>query len=294
MGNIDLHMHSIISLDGEYEPEELARLCHEHGITIAALTDHNSVRGVNRMIKAGETFGIQVIPAVELDCIYEGLNLHILGYGIDISHPGFSAYEEQLLAEKRVLSEKEMSVLRDIGIYFEKEEVMNLARDGIVVGEMIGEAAIADARNRDNPLIIPYLPGGARSDNPYVNFFWDYCSQGKPAFFPVSYLSFYEAVDLIHEAGGFAVIAHPGQTVKRDEKMIRAMIEYGVKGIEVYSSYHTPDDRAFYRTLADQHGVIKTMGSDYHGKTKPSVYLGKTFGETEETELRSFFQTSPI
>lgn len=285
MSRIDLHMHSVFSLDGEYEPEELIRRCKESGVMTAALTDHNSVRGVKRMMDAGAAMGVRVIPAVELDCSYHGLDLHILGYGIDISLPGFAVNEEDLLNQKRNTSKKEMEILRNMGILFEEEAVMKLARDGIVVGEMIGEAAILDIRNRENPLVTPYLPGGSRSDNPYVNFFWDYCAQGKPAFLPINYMSFYDAVDMIQKAGGIAVIAHPGQTVKRDEGVIEAMVAYGVKGIEVYSSYHTPDERAYYKELSDRYSVIKTMGSDFHGKTKPSVYLGKTYGDEEEEPL---------
>lgn len=292
MSRIDLHMHSIISLDGEYEPEELAVLCKESGISVASLTDHNSVRGVKRMAEAGKKLGIQVVPGVELDCIYGDLNLHLLGYGIDAEHPEFEKNEENLLMQKKNSSRNEMDIIKELGIFFEEEAVMKLARDGIVVGEMIGEAAIADLRNHQNPLIQPYLPGGARSDNPYVNFFWDYFSQGKPAFLPIRYMSFSQAVNLIQEAGGIPVIAHPGQTVKRNEEMIRDMVALGARGLEVYSSYHSPEEVEYYRRLADDLGILKTIGSDFHGKTKPSVYLGKTNGDVDEEELYS--QLSPI
>lgn len=292
MSRIDLHMHSIISLDGEYEPEELAVLCKENGVVVASLTDHNSVRGVKRMAEAGKKMGFQVVPGVELDCIYGDLNLHLLGYGIDVEHPEFEKNEENLLMQKKNASRNEMDIIKELGIFFEEEAVMKLARDGIVVGEMIGEAAIADPRNRQNPLVQPYLPGGARSDNPYVNFFWDYFSQGKPAFLPIRYMSFSQALNLIREAGGIPVIAHPGQTVKGNEEMIREMVSLGVRGLEVYSSYHSLEEVEYYRRLADDLGILKTIGSDFHGKTKPSVYLGKTNGDVDEEELHS--QLSPI
>ena len=86
-----------------------------------------------------------------------------------------------------------MKILKDTGIFFEEEKVLAMSRDGVVVGETIAEAALADDRNSENPLLVPYREGGERSDNPYVNFFWDYCSQGKPAYLPVSYPSFEEA-----------------------------------------------------------------------------------------------------
>ena len=79
MSWLDLHMHSQISLDGEFSPERLAEICHDSGLKVVALSDHNSVRGVERMMTACSRFGIREIPAVELDCIFEGVDLHLLG-----------------------------------------------------------------------------------------------------------------------------------------------------------------------------------------------------------------------
>lgn len=294
MSKIDMHMHSTISLDGEYRPKELARLCMEEGLEVVALSDHNSVRGVLEFQEESARYGIQVIPAIELDCTYEDLNLHLLGYGVDCSDPFFLENENHILEQMRDSSKKQMEIIFEAGILFDEAAVMKLAPDGIVVGEMIGEAAIHDVRNQENPLITPYLPGGSRSDNPYVNFYWDYFSQGKIAFLPIHYPTFYEAVDSIKKAGGFAVIAHPGQTVKKDEDRIRAMHASGACGMEVYSSYHTPEDVAYYRNLADELQMMKTMGSDFHGKTKPSVFLGKTYGEESEAELTQVLRSMKV
>lgn len=85
MAHIDLHLHSSVSLDGELSPRGLVELCSQEGITLAALTDHNAVSGVPEFSWRGAQLGIRVIPGVELDCTAEGLQLHILGYGIDIT-----------------------------------------------------------------------------------------------------------------------------------------------------------------------------------------------------------------
>ena len=85
MSWLDLHMHSEVSLDGEYSPKQLAGLCHEKGLKVAALSDHNSVRGVEEMMVSCARFGIRGIPAVELDCTFDGVDLHLLGYGIPMS-----------------------------------------------------------------------------------------------------------------------------------------------------------------------------------------------------------------
>lgn len=285
MGRIDLHMHSGISLDGEYTPEELAAMCREHQIEVAALADHNSVRGVAAMEEASNALGISVIPAVELDCTCDGLNLHLLGYGIDITDERFRENEQEIDRQSRVASEYMMTALLDMGILFDRGEVMKLARKGIVIGEMIAEAALADERNRAHPQLAPYRPGGERSKNPFVNFYWDFCSQGKPAFYPIRYPSFEDAVNLIRRTGGVPVLAHPAVTVGRREEMLFYMAEAGVEGIEVYSSYHQKGDILYYKNLAEQLNLFQTMGSDFHGKTKPSVKLGGTGGDACEEEL---------
>lgn len=274
MKRIDLHIHSSVSLDGEYTPSRLAALLSGAGLDIVSLTDHNSVRGVAEMSSAAETYGIRVIPGIELDCTLEGIDLHLLGYGINIEDGRFGKLEQHILGQKSKNSRKLMDILHEIGIFFDEEKVLTLSRDGIVVGETVAEAALLDERNRSNPLMEPYYPGGRRSDNPYVNFFWDYCSQGKPAFCPVSYPTFEQAHDLIAAAGGLSVIAHPSVTVGRSEPLIRHMAEYGVTGIEVYSSYHTREDISFYQSLARRLGLLESAGSDFHGKTKPGVIPG--------------------
>lgn len=290
MGFMDLHMHSDISLDGEVPPEKLAELCGRARLNIVSLTDHNSVRGVAQMKKAAKSYGITVINGVELDCICDGVDLHLLGYGIDITDIRYLDIEQNILGQKQQSSSLRMKMLHDMGIQFADGKVMELARGGVVVGEMIAEAALSDARNQSNPLMHPYFPGGSRCDNPCLNFFWDFCAQGKPAFIPVNYISFEEAVKLIRDTGGTAVIAHPGNTVLRDEEMIRYMHNCGVEGIEAYSSYHNSEQTEYYCKLADRLGMIKTMGSDFHGKTKPSVCLGTTPGHEYEMELTNILK----
>ncbi len=285
MSYIDLHMHSDISLDGEYTPAEIAAMCEENHLEIVSLTDHNSIRGIREMKKALSPSGVRMIPGIELDCTYEELDLHVLGYGIDIEDKRYLQIEQDILSQKKASSKKTLEILLELGILFEKEDVLKLAKDGVVVGEMIAEAALADKRNENNPLLAAYRAGGSRSNNPYVNFFWDYCAQGKPAFLPIRYMSFAEAITLITKTGGIPVIAHPVNTVGRDEKIITDMVSQGIVGIESYSSYHSSDDRQYYHTLAKKLGVMETMGSDFHGKNKPSVSLGNTFGDGKEDEL---------
>ena len=276
---VDLPMHSIYSLDGEYSPRELVSLCKQRKLSMAALTDHNCVRGVEEFLKTAETAGIAALSGIEIDCIYDEIDLHLLGYNIDVTDKRYTHLEETVLEQKRSSSQEYLRIFRNMGIHLDVRQMELVSREGIYTGEMIAEVALADMRNQNHPLLEPYRLGGSRSDNPYVNFFWDYCSQGKEAYLPIEYIAFEEALDLISDTGGFAVIAHPSHTVGRCKEAIKYMVSCGVRGLEVFSSYHTMEDIAYYSQIAEELHLLKTAGSDFHGKTKPSVELGKPMAE---------------
>ncbi|MGN1008018.1 MAG: phosphatase, partial [Butyricicoccus sp.] len=147
--------------------------------------------------------------------------------------------------------------------------------NGVVTGELIAEAALDEPYNQRHPLLAPYRPGGARSDNPYLNFYWDYCAPGKPAYVPIRYMHAREAIHLIHACGGVAVLAHPGAGKGCDRALVEQLIGYGLEGIEVHSNYHTAEQTEKYAEIAQANGLLTTCGSDFHGKTKPAISLGK-------------------
>lgn len=274
VNQLDLHMHSNISNDGEYTPSQLMQLCKQHGLKTVALADHNSVRGIGDAQKSADELGIEFIRAIELDCQFEGVNLHLLGYGIDPTVPEFEKNEMDILKKEQEASSKLIHLVQDLGIHLEIEEVLDLAIEGVVTGEMIAEVALEDKRNQNNPLLEPYRKNGKRSDNPYVNFYWDFCSQGKPAYVPIQFLGLNEAIQLIRKARGIAVLAHPGINIGQDQKILESIVSCGIDGMEVYSSYHDENMVAFYNKQAEQFHLLKTIGSDFHGKTKPAIRLG--------------------
>ena len=284
MKNIDLHIHSNISNDGDFSPAELMKMCSKAGIKTAALADHNSVRGVAEAIKEGEKFGVKVIPAIEIDCTYKEYNLHVLGYNIDYNNKIFEKIEKNVFEQELKAGDKRMALVKEAGIFFDEEKVRKLSYDGTITGEMIGEAAIEDERNRENPLITPYLEGGTRSNNPYVNFYWDWCSKGKPAYVPIKYITLKEAIDIIHKTGGKAVLAHPNNNIGMNEEVFKEIAAEGIEGVEVFSSYHSKENAEFFLKMAEKYNVSVTCGSDFHGKTKPAIKLG------EMGNLFDFFQ----
>ena len=284
---VDLHIHSNCSGDGEYSPRELMVLCRNAGIEVAALADHNTVRGVGEALEWAGRLGLKLIPAVELDCTFQGVDLHLLGYGIDPANPAFAEVERNVLDQERQASRKRIALVGGQGIAVDAEEVMRLAPEGVAAGELIAELALLDERNADNPLLRPYRPGGPRSDNPYVNFYWDFCAQGKPAYVPIRYPGLDEAVRLVRGSGGVAVLAHPGNNTRENETLLRGIATQGIDGMEVYSSYHSPAQTVFYRELTTELRLRATCGSDFHGKTKPSIALGSVGCEGRESEILS-------
>ncbi|MCH4286789.1 MULTISPECIES: PHP domain-containing protein [Erysipelotrichaceae] len=272
MNTIDLHMHSIYSDDGEYTPTELMKMCKDAGLQIVAIADHNSTKAIPEARNAAEKLKLTYIPAIELDCTIHGVDLHVLGYGIDENNQALLDNAEYVKKQAQNVGKEQIEKVKALGFYIDEDACYALSHEGVITGEIIAEVALQDERN--HPLMKEYLPGGSRSDNPFVNFYWDYCAQSKPAYVPIHYISLKEAVDMIHAAGGIAVLAHPGNNTKENLSLIDAIFAYDVKGMEVYSSYHSPEQIAFYKDYAEQHYLMITMGSDFHGKTKPSIALG--------------------
>lgn len=285
MSTVDLHTHSTYSDDGEFTPKELVDLCKKNQVKTLAIADHNSVGGVAEALQYGKEVGVEVIRAIEMDCTYQGVDLHVLGYGIDDKNPIFNEIGAAILAQEQVNSKIRLNLVEKLGIRFDMADIRRLEIDGVVTGEMIAEAAMLFDTAHEDPLLQPYYPGGARSDNPYVNFYWDYCAQGKPAYVFTEFISLAKAVAVITENNGVPILAHPGKNIHEDLTLLDGIISQGVKGIEVYSSYHTEQQIEFYQQYANDHGLLMTCGSDFHGKTKPKIKLGSCDCQQQEQEL---------
>lgn len=274
MSWLDLHLHSCYSDDGEFPPAKLMSLCKQNHIRTAAVADHNCVRAIPEALEAARALGVTLVPGVELDCTCDGVNLHVLGYWIDPRHPGFWTVERNVLEQEQSAAKKRIEMTQALGLQVDAEDLLKNAKDGVVTGEMIAEAALAQPENDGNQLLAPYRPGGSRSDNPFVNFYWDFCSQGKPAYVPIQFISLREAVTLIREAGGIAVLAHPGINIHEDAALLNTIARQGVVGLEAFSSYHSPEQTAFYQDQAHQLDLAISCGSDFHGKIKPAIRIG--------------------
>lgn len=272
---IDLHMHSLYSDDGEYSPTQLVEMCYHKGIKIMAIADHNSVKAIDEASMKAKEYHMQYIPAVEIDCTFEGINLHVVGYGIDHHHEDFIQLEKNVLDQELACSIQKLELTNALGFSLTQEDLDQLSDNGVYTGEMFAEVLLSKEEYRDHELLKPYRENGPRGDNPFVNFYWDYYAQGKPCYTQIIYPSLKDTIDLIHRHGGQAVLAHPGNNLKGRFEVFDDMMKLGYDGVEAFSNYHSSETVDYFYQKGLEYGIMTTCGSDFHGKTKPAIELGE-------------------
>lgn len=285
MSKIDLHIHTSYSNDGEFAPEEIAAQCQAQDMNLIAITDHNSVRGA---LQDSDWPSMRILSGIEMDCTYCNHNFHLLGYGIQHTCPEFVQIEEDIVKQEKSAAQQRIHLFRKaVNIPIHDEDILDASPDGIVPGELIAQIVLAREDAMQYEILHPYLPGGSKSDMPNVRFYWDFFAEGKEAYVPIHYLSLPDAAALIHRTGGFAVLAHPGQNLGNDRILLRKILTEKLDGIEVFSSYHSQEEAAFYLETARAHKLLVTCGSDFHGKHKPSIRLGQHGAALCDKELLS-------
>ena len=270
----DLHIHSQYSSDGEFRPADIVGKCAAGGVDLFALTDHNPVRGLDEACDGALHAGLEFVPGIEIDCSFEGTDLHLLGYGIDWKSPDFRALEETVAAKVMASFGAMVDNLLKLGFRVDAGAVLAAADGKPPTGELIAEVMLSDA-NCHTPPLRPYMEGGERSDMPYINFYLDYFAQGRPAFVPVEYMDYRDAVELVRDNGGVPVVAHPGLNFRGREETAGRLLDRGAAGLEVFNNYHTPEQAVYFTSLALSKGASMTCGSDFHGKTKPRIAVGR-------------------
>ncbi len=286
--NIDLHIHSTASSDGSYSPKEIVDMAITSSMKAIAIADHNSTKGVIEALEYVKTLNsdLKIIPAAELDCFYKDYNLHVLAYNINPYDLVFEEIEHSMHKMEAEAGLKQVALIEQFfDIKLNSDNLYKLALYNIITGEIIGEELLTNPAYKNIEALAVYRDNGTRSDNPYVNFYWDYCSKGKVAYVPMNLKSVEEIVEIIHQSGGFAVLAHPFNNIKKEEEILSELLNLGIKGIEVYSSYHDVDAIQFYLQKAKETKALITCGSDFHGKTKPAIKLGQFLVDFDEEAI---------
>lgn len=290
---IDVHLHSNVSSDGELPPTQLMRFCAEKAIRLVALCDHNSMAGVPEAEQTAKTLGLAFLPAAEINCqTDDGTEIHLIGYGIGKAIADVERLGEIINRVEEDSNFERLAVLEGFGLQINRESLEKIRAGRILAVEMIAEAILSDPANYDHPMIQPYLPGGTKSDQPLINFYWDMCTAGKPAYVPVRYPSLKDALTIVKDHGGIGVVAHPGKSIARGQadRIIEEMVQAGIAGFEVYSSYHSESMTAFYRAAVLKHRLGMTVGSDFHGAIKPTIEIGSVSCEENCQQIFRFLE----
>ena len=255
---IDLHTHSIKS-DGALTPTELVKRAAARGVTIQALSDHDTLAGVAEAVAEGKRLGVRIIPATELNTESEWGDVHVLAYFVD---PNDAAFEEKLkwLRENRG---------RRIDLMVE-----NLNRLGYKVSlDRVREIAQGGSLGRPHLAQALFEAGHVPS---YDAAFDTLISKESPAYVSRVGLAPLEAVELVRTHGGVPALAHPG-TVLGLESLLPQLVSAGLRGIECYYGSHTPTRTAGYLRLAARFALVPTGGSDFHGRGDHGADLGGVF-----------------
>ncbi len=263
---IDLHTHSTFS-DGSLTPEELVALGKEIGLTALALTDHDTLGGIPRFLNACAALGSgapEGITGVELSAEVSSGTMHLLGYGIDISHAELADLLHQVRRGRRIRNECILKSLLDLGMEITLDEVIASAGEHVVGRPHFAQALVARGYVKNKQQAFKTLLG-----------------KGAPAYRPRFRPSPAECIRLIRQAGGVAVLAHPFTLDLKPMKMrsrVRELRGMGLHGLEVYYPEHSIEKQEFCAKLAHALGLHMTGGSDFHGAMNPDIYLGRGFG----------------
>src|SRR3954471_7961143 len=250
----DLHLHTNFS-DGTYTPEELTAHGKRLGFRALALSDHDTVEGCARMAEACASEGIEFIPATELTAELDGNELHLLAYFVDTS-------DAKLLVELAKFQEVRQNRIREM---VERIQKLNVPLREETVFE------VANCRAPGRPHVARALVKAGLCKN-LDEAFERFLKKGKPAWVPKFKMSALQAIDLIHNAGGLAVMAHPG--LNNCDALIPALADCALDGLECYHTKHPWAVAEHYVSMAEQSNLLVTGGSDCHGLSKGRPLIG--------------------
>ncbi len=250
----DLHLHTRFS-DGTYTPEELLAQAQHHGLRALALTDHDTVEGCAAMGALCAEAGIEFIPGLELATELGDKEVHLLGYGVETSNEPLLQRLAQFQQARQSRVCEMVARLNTLGVPLPPQAVFNLANCRSPGRPHVGRALVA---------------GGYCAD---LNEAFDrYLKRHRPAWVPKAKGPVAHAIDLIHQARGVAVLAHPA--LNQSDQLIGPLVETGLDGIECFHPKHTASDCQRYLALAKEYGLLVTGGSDCHGMSKGRPTIG--------------------
>lgn len=255
---VDFHMHTNVS-DGTYIPRDLVALAKEKQIQAISITDHDEVGAYGQLTTADRT-GIQIYHGCEFSTYYHEKEVHVLGYQFSLDHPELQDYISHFKEVRRSRIHKMVNKCADAGYDISYEELVNTFTDAVSFGRPhIAQLLIAHG----------YVKTVGEAFDTMLN-------PNGPCFVPKEKYAPQQAIDLIHRAGGIAVLAHP--KLVENDTYVHGLLELPFDGVEVYHSSHTAEDSAKYHQLAVDRRLLISGGSDFHGiqdRFPESIGLGE-------------------
>ena len=250
----DLHLHSSFS-DGTYSPEEVVAEAQRFGLRGIALTDHDSVEGCARAAQACAAAGIEFVPGAELTAEQEGNELHLLGYFIDTENLRLLEQIARFQAVRQNRIREMVAKLNHLRMPLSAEAVFLLA----------------NCRSPGRPHVARALVAAGMCGT-LDEAFERFLKKRRPAWVPKFKIGAADAIELIHNADGVAVLAHPG--LNRTDAVIPDLVEAGLDGIECFHTKHSTATAEHYLEIADRFHLLVTGGSDCHGLSKGKPLIG--------------------
>jgi 3',5'-nucleoside bisphosphate phosphatase len=260
MRSYDLHCHSTWS-DGVLTPDALVRRAAERHVDVLALTDHDEVGGIAEARRTAQEVGIDLVPGVEVSVSYREETIHVLGFRVDPAKPEFVAALAGIRQGRDARARRISDSLAGAGIDGTYDEARGLAGNEELISRahfarvLVGRGVVRDTHDCFRSYLVP----------------------GKPGYVPHAWPALGEAITWIRDAGGNAVLAHPGR-YRFDETGMRELIgefrEAGGEGLEIVSSAHTPAQFTEYATYARVFGLKGSVGSDFHAPQESLLDLG--------------------
>ena len=260
---IDLHTHSTFS-DGSDSPEELVNIAVSAGVSALALTDHDTVSGIDRALAAAHDTGLELVPGVELSTFYKKHEIHVVGLFVDYSNRYFKRELNQIRFIREERNRKMCAKLHTLGIDIDYDNMVEIYKSN-----MITRAHIAD-----------YLLN-RRYISTRKEAFEKYIGSHGPAFIQWEKISVIKGIRLILASGGVPILAHP-VAYKMDEdsldELVKTLKENGLVGMEVFYSTNSQSFTDKSLELCKKYSLLPSGGSDYHGRTKPLIKVGSGLG----------------
>lgn len=256
---IDLHTHSTES-DGTLTPEALIQLAADIGLSAIALTDHDTVGGLEKAEATAKALGIELVPGIELSTDYNGTEVHMLGFYVDNTNSAFLTKLQEFIHSRDVRNEKMAFLLQKEGFDITLEKLHQEYPKSVITRAHFARYLVEHGFIKDR-------------DTVFRKYLGDNCR----CYVPREKITPFEAIDLIRLGGGLSFFAHPVLCHMNHDRLrffVRDLKEAGLTGMEAIYSMNTPGDERNMKKLANEFDLLISGGSDFHGENKPYIHLG--------------------